>query len=336
MRRWPVIDRRTLLLASITGFLAGCMPVVIPPGEAAMPPQMAGDTLITGDGAILPMRTWQPLDGHPPQAVIIALHGFNDYSQFFDDPGHWFAAEPRIASYAYDQRGFGAAPNRGYWAGEAAMANDLADAIVTVRSRHPGIPVFLVGESMGGAVIMALMARPAHPDVAGVVLVAPAVWGRASMPWYQTLALWVAAHTIPGTELTGRGLRIVASDNTEMLKARGRDPQVIKETRVDAVFGLVNLMDKAMVSAELQREPLLILYGENDQLIPSAATAQMLRRMPPDAGYRQRVGLYRLGWHMLLHDLQRQVVWTDIAAWIADRSAPLPSGADVYALTWAP
>ena len=46
---------------------------------------------------------------------------------------------------------------------------------------------------------------------------------------------------------------------------------------------------------------------------------------------RQRVALYDSGWHMLLRDLQAATVWADIAAWIADPGAALPSGADARA-----
>jgi acylglycerol lipase len=44
-----------------------------------------------------------------------------------------------------------------------------------------------------------------------------------------------------------------------------------------------------------------------------------------------RVALYESGFHMLLRDLQAETVWTDIAAWIADRDVALPSGADLRA-----
>ena len=43
------------------------------------------------------------------KAVILALHGFNDYSNAFAMPARLWA-ERGIASYAYDQRGFGGAP----------------------------------------------------------------------------------------------------------------------------------------------------------------------------------------------------------------------------------
>jgi alpha-beta hydrolase superfamily lysophospholipase len=272
------------------------------------------------------MRSWLPESG-PADAVVIALHGFNDYSNFFDGAGR-FLADRAIASYAYDQRGFGASPSRGLWPGSDVLMADLRAAIAAVRALHPGAPLYLFGESMGGAVVMTLMAEPRPPAVDGVILAAPAVWGRRSMPWYQTMALWMAVRTFPGSRVSGAGLGIQASDNTEMLRALGHDPMVIKGTRVDAVWGLVNLMDQAMAAAAALDGRLLILYGERDQLIPAGALAEMLARLPGEGTGQRRFALYAEGWHMLTRDLQAETVWRDIDGWIADPDTPLPSGAD--------
>ena len=93
--------------------------------------------------------------------------------------------------------------------------------------------------------------RSAHGSVqgspaclSGVVLVAPAVWGWQTMPLLQQAALW--SRHIPPRGLTGEGLDIRPSDNVEMLRALGRDPLVIKETRIDAIYGLTNLMEAAL------------------------------------------------------------------------------------------
>ena len=45
----------------------------------------------------------------------------------------------------------------------------------------------------------------------------------------------------------------------------------------------------------------------------------------------RRIAFYTDGYHMLLRDLQAETVYRDIAAWINDRRAPLPSGADAAA-----
>ena len=317
-----------LLAATAGGVLLvlACAPVQAPAGPEVAAPSLQEDALVMADGARLPLRSWLPESG-PPDAVVIALHGFNDYSNFFDGTGR-FLATRGIASYAYDQRGFGASPNRGLWPGSEALTEDLRAAIAVVRARHSGTPLYLFGESMGGAVVMTLMAQSPPPRVDGVILSAPAVWGRSSMPWYQTTALWMAVHTFPGSRVTGSGLGIQASDNIEMLKALGRDPMVIKGTRIDAVWGLVNLMDQAMVAASSLGGRLLILYGEHDQLIPPGALAEMLGRLPREGARQRRFALYTDGWHMLTRDLQAETVWRDIDAWIANPGALLPSGAD--------
>src|SRR5262249_57745450 len=95
------------------------------------------------------------------------------------------------------------------------------------------------------------------PEVGGVVLSAPAVWGRATMDLLPRLALWAGVRLVPGLILTGRGLKIQASDNIAMLRALARDPLVIKETRVDTIYGLVDLMDAALDSAPFLEGPLL-------------------------------------------------------------------------------
>jgi pimeloyl-ACP methyl ester carboxylesterase len=74
-------------------------------------PRFTGTSFVAADGQVLPLRKWLPDGG--AKAVILALHGFNDYSNAFEGPGEAWAKRG-IATYAYDQRGFGAAPERGF------------------------------------------------------------------------------------------------------------------------------------------------------------------------------------------------------------------------------
>lgn len=314
-----------LVLAAAGWLAAGCTPVVMPAGAATGTPELTADALVMADGAALPLKRWLPAGR--PRAVVLGVHGFNNYANAFAATGAYLAGHG-IATYAYDQRGFGQAPNRGLWPGAATLVDDLGDAVRLVAGRHPGVPLSVLGESMGGAVVMVAIAGPNPPDVAGVILSAPAVWGRASMSWYQNVALWIAAHTLPGSAVSGRGFGIRASDNDDALRAMGRDPLVIKETRIDAVFGLVGLMDQAMAAAPAIDAPALILYGRNDQLIPEDAVREMLARLPQAPRHPRRIAFYDRGWHMLMQDLQRETVWRDLAAAILAPAAALPSGAD--------
>ena len=103
----------TLLLFTLTG----CMPMVYLPDTKIQPARLTETAFITEDGASLPLRRWLPKN--ETHAVLIALHGFNDYSKFFTTPAEYLS-RAGIACFAYDQRGFGLAPRRGLWAGEQA------------------------------------------------------------------------------------------------------------------------------------------------------------------------------------------------------------------------
>jgi len=308
--------RRRLSFLALTLLLAigACAPTVIPAGPAVQAPALTADAIVAADGTRLPLHRWQPVSG-APRAVIVALHGF-------DAPGRWLA-EQGIAAYAYDQRGFGKTASRGYWAGTETLTSDALSAVALIRAGHPGTPVFLLGASMGGAVAMLAVTGATPAPVDGVILSAPAVWGRATMPLYQRLALSLSAHSLPWVTLTGSGLGIQASDNIEMLRALGRDPLIIKETRIDAIHGLVGLMDAALAAAPKLNLPSLILRGANDQLIEDGPTAIMLAELPKDARQPRRIARYRAGWHMLLRDLQAKTVWRDIKGWIEDPAAAL-------------
>ena len=315
---------RIILALTLTLLLAACAVQFEPPGPPIAAAALDGDGWRAADGAKMPMRHWLPPG--PPRAVVLALHGMNDYSHAFEEPGKALAARG-IAVYAYDQRGFGEAPHPGYWSGGEAMADDLRAAATLVGQRHPGIPLFLLGESMGGAVAMLATADQPPPGLSGLILSAPAVWGRDSMTMVQRAALWLAYQLAPGWRLTGQDLKIRPSDNLEMLRQQWLDPLVIKGTRIDTIKGVVDLMDRAERAAPRIQVPTLVLVGAKDEVIPADPTWRTIARLPR-IGTTQRAAFYPLGYHMLLRDLQAATVIDDIAAWIAGSAAGLPSGAD--------
>ncbi len=360
---------RALLAASLLiAGLAACAPKLAPPGPGPTEPRLelagltderAAAAVVADDGLVLPLRAWLPRDPSPdagapegrqsaqadgvagresaagldaaqPRAVVLALHGFNDHSNAFAEAAPALTARG-IAVYAYDQRGFGAGANPGLWAGGERMAADARQALRLLARRHPGVPLYLLGESMGGAIAL-LAAREDAPHapseslpgtLRGVILAAPAVWSSELQPWYQRWGLWLAVRLVPGLRPSGRGTDIQASDNIEALRALGRDPLVIKYSRLDTVQGLVRTMGRALEAAPAVERPVLLLYGEKDELIPRRPVERLWDALPETPASRLLV--YPEGWHLLLRDLQAPVVYDDIAAWIANPALPPPS-----------
>jgi alpha-beta hydrolase superfamily lysophospholipase len=113
-----------------------------------------------------------------------------------------------------------------------------------------------------------------------------------------------------------------------MLRALGRDPWVIKGTRVETVYGLTDLMDAAFDSATSLPGNTLMLYGEKDEIVPKEPTYAFLHQLLQTDATRKTVAIYPQGYHMLLRDLQAPTAWKDIVAWINQSPDKLPSGAD--------
>ena len=292
-------------------------------------PRLESDALVAQDGARLPLMCWEATSGQgapvEPWAVIVGLHGMNDYAAAFGLAGPYWAGQG-VTTYAYDQRGFGGAPERGVWGGQVLMEEDLRCACALVRARHPSALTAVVGESMGGAVGVTAFASDRPPDADRLVLASPAVWGWREQGAANSALLWTAAHIAPSSAVSAPGWltrKIRASDNLAELRRMGLDRRMIFDTRIDAIYGLVELMQGAQDQIGKVRAPLLYQYGAHDEIIPKGAAFHAAARLK--AG--DRTAYYDGGWHLLLRDLGRRRVLDDVLAFIHEPSGPLPSGA---------
>jgi alpha-beta hydrolase superfamily lysophospholipase len=314
------------LLATL--MLAGCTPLMVQ--QAGKPPlgfqgaRIEADAIVSFDGARLGLSEWDAATPEP-WAVIVGVHGMNDYANAFHMAAPWWA-EQGITTIAYDQRGFGRSPGRGVWAGDELMVEDLRTVAALARAKYPHAILVVAGESLGGAVAAEAFASDRPPTADRLLLLSPAVWGWRAQPLpYKTL-LWFAANfTGPKVYTPPRWLtsKVSPTDNREELIAMGRDPLMIWGARSDTLYGLVSTMDRAADDIGKARLPTLYLYGAHDQIIPKAAAFRAAARLKP----ADRSVYYAKGWHLMTRDRQGPLVWKDIAAFIRDPLARLPSGA---------
>ena len=134
------MNRRLFLLSCAA--LGGCAPMALQspltPETGFAGPSFDGDWFVSFDGARLGATSW-PAVGETRVAVV-ALHGMNDYANAFHLAAPDWAGRG-IATYAFDQRGFGRSVSRGIWAGRELMSEDLRVFVGLVKARHPGVPV---------------------------------------------------------------------------------------------------------------------------------------------------------------------------------------------------
>ena len=316
----------------VLGLLAGCAPTLQQAGrpEAGFDgPRLEASDFVSYDGARLALTRWDATSpggaAVEPWAVIVGVHGMNDYANAFHMAARWWATEG-VTTLAYDQRGFGRSPHRGRWAPEALSTEDLRTLVALARTRYPGAIIAVAGESLGGAVAVEAFASNRPPAADRLILLAPAVWGWSRQPFSYVAMLWLADHFDPGWVLTPPKFvtnKIYPTDNTAEMIAMGRDPLMIWGARVDALYGLVAAMQNAWRETGALRVPTLFAYGAHDEIIPKRPAFEAAARLRPGG----RTAYYAKGWHLLLRDRQAANVWADAAAFIRDPSAPLPSGA---------
>jgi acylglycerol lipase len=258
-------------------------------------------------------RSWSPDDGSA-RALIVLVHGLGEHSGRYDHVVARLVGEG-YAVHALDHRGHGRSD------GPRALIEDMDDAVADLDTlvdmavaSQPGLPVFMLGHSMGG--LLGLRYALAHQDrLAGLVLSA---------------ALAQLDAVPKPLELVGRALSVIAPrapliaiDATLV----SRDPAVVAAYRSDPLVhhGKVPARTAVQLADTVQRfpttvgaitVPTLILYGTADGLCPPAGSEMLARRLgSADLTVKAYDGLF----HEILNEPERDAVLDDIVAWLAAR-----------------
>lgn len=129
------------------------------------------------DGTSLHVNRWLP-DG-PPKAIVQLAHGMGEHSERYARFAQELT-EAGYAVYANDHRGHGRTArtprDEGYYADERGFdtaVHDLHRLTATAKHEHPGLPLFLVGHSMGSFLGRSYAASFGY-ELSGLVLIGTA------------------------------------------------------------------------------------------------------------------------------------------------------------------
>jgi alpha-beta hydrolase superfamily lysophospholipase len=285
----------------------------------------AENTFVASDGARLGLTVWPAAGTADPGYVVVGVHGMSDYAGAFHMAAPYWAARG-VTTYAYDQRGFGRSPNKGFWPDEELLRQDLRTAVDVARKRHPDAVITVVGISMGASVAMTAFGSEDPPKADRLILSGPGLRGWGAINPLYRFSLLASTFTNPGWIVVPPAglIKIEPSDNNAMLRRTWSDPHMTYENRIDQVYGLVTLMENAhWAAARLPKTvPVLASYGAKDIVIPQNGVERTAKLL--SAGVR--TVYYKNGYHMLERDLQAEKVHADYLAFMKDPNAALPSG----------
>jgi len=265
------------------------------------------------DDAVVPYRLWL---ARKPRGAILLLHGCCDYSGAFDEIAPKLVKRG-FSCMAYDQRGFGATASRGEWTSAERYADDVRDAAKFFRSRiGVDVPLFILGESMGGSV--AVHAAVLHPDLSlsGIVLVAPGALASALRNrFYNWLMILLDL-------FAGESEIVVERNNAAELAPAAAirllgDPMVMQAIRADLLAGVIAMGYSAVDAAKAVTVPALTMVAGKDDLLRGACVRQLYENL---AGEKDWLTL-KNGPHLLLHWEHGGVVLRRARRWIEKQIA---------------
>lgn len=318
------LSRCGLVVASAFVLVAACAPhdpgLRLQKPRPPAPAEVDWDELtFRGAGVDLYAQRWRPM-GAEPKAVVVIHHGLADHSARYKELALQLVKQGH-AVWALDMRGHGrSAGPRISFDSIDVMLDDLDAFMSLVREREPGKPVFLYGHSFGG-LITCLYSIERQPELAGLVLMAPALAFDAPPVQAAAIAvLGVIAPNLPAVPpehpAFSRREEVVREMNTDPLIHQGGGPARTARAATDGA-------ERVWAAAERLRVPLLVQHGTADTLTaPSGSRDLVARAGSTDKTLRIHGGLF--------HDLLREPdgagerVTAEVVAWIDAHSGGPP------------
>jgi alpha-beta hydrolase superfamily lysophospholipase len=267
------MNKRIVSMVALVGMLSA---VATPPVFSASETPNDGSTMKSMVPLLKdkpPLANWTAANGSP-RAVLLCLHELGMHSGLFDNLGTRMAAQ-NYTVYALDLRGFGGWKNVKGPEGRMSLErtlDDIKESVEALHSKYPGLPVFILGEAMGGA--LALQAASKFPDlIQGTISSAPGgdhYHGRHNY-------MRVCSHLLssgPNKQFDmGKELISMATPRAAVREAIEKDPEVRLDLAPRELMACQFFMYKSKdMARRITSSPVLIVQGQKDgESVPDGA-----------------------------------------------------------------
>ena len=262
-------------------------------------------------GGQIAWQGWVPSAGVTGAVVIV--HGLAEHGGRYAHVGERFA-EGGYATYVADHRGHGRSDGvRGNIDRMSTVVTDLETMLRSVIGRHPDVPLFLYGHSLGG--LIALVYATGRPvALNGVVLTGSAV-DISVGSGIERMAARVLSAVTPNLGMVRLDASAVSRD-PEVVRLYDTDPLNYRgKTRVRTGAEILAAVD--LVGSRLDRltMPLLILHGGGDTITSPAGSKLIAdRAASTDITHKVYDGWY----HELHNEPDKETVFTEMIAWFKE------------------
>ena len=264
-----------------------------------------GDTSLYG-------QSWLP--EAPSRAVIVISHGLGEHSARYAELAGRLVDED-FAVYALDHRGHGrSAGPRANIERFDYLVSDLGSFLGRAQRLHPGLPVVLLGHSMGGAVALGCAIKYENA-LRALVLSAPALAVAESPSLIKRLAVRTLSSLRPDTGVMTIAPRAISRDSS-VVRAYESDPLVFHGAiPARTIAELLDAMESLQQGANELRLPVLVQHGSADELVPLPEAQRVYQHLGLER--RRTIRIYNGLFHEIYNEPEKERVIADLVSWLA-------------------
>ncbi|MET9908965.1 lysophospholipase [Streptomyces sp. NPDC006476] len=262
----------------------------------------AREHVLAGSRGALVAREWPH---ERPRYLALIAHGYGEHIGRYEEPARVLGRHG-AAVFGPDHLGHGKS------AGERVLVEDFEDVVgdlhavaEAARGAYPGLPLVMVGHSMGG-LIAARYAQRYGDELAALVLSGPVI-GAWELPG-RLLAL----DEIPDTPISPAAL----SRDSAVGAAYAADPLVwhgpMKRPTVEA---FARTLQRVAEGGDVGRLPVLWLHGDDDRLVPLAGSRAGVERL---SGGDLTERVFPGARHEVFHETNRAEVFAELVRFLDD------------------
>ncbi|XP_055115734.1 monoglyceride lipase isoform X3 [Symphalangus syndactylus] len=274
--------------------------------------------LVNADGQYLFCRYWKPTG--TPKALIFMSHGAGEHCGRYEELARMLMGLDLLV-FAHDHVGHGQSEGERMVVSDFhVFVRDVLQHVDSMQKDYPGLPVFLLGHSMGGAIaILTAAERPGH--FAGMVLISPLVLANPeSATTFKVLAAKVLNLVLPNLSLGPIDSSVLSRNKTEV-DIYNSDPLICR-AGLKVCFGIQLLNAVSRVERALPKltVPFLLLQGSADRLCDSKG-AYLLMELAKSQD--KTLKIYEGAYHVLHKELPEVTnsVFHEINMWVSQRTA---------------
>jgi alpha-beta hydrolase superfamily lysophospholipase len=266
-------------------------------------------TFSTPDGTQLYSRLYE---NPGAQGNVLLVHGFGEHSGRYEA----LIAHLLDRGYAvtvYDHRGHGKSAGLYGHVDRFSQYEDDLDFMVSVIGEYSEpAPLFLVGHSMGGLVVLRYLTRQPQA-VSGAAISAPLVEIAAEIPAHKRLIAKVSAALAPRLRLANEINPAVLSRDAEVGRAYAADPLVGKQVSTRWFAEALKAMDELKQRAAQITLPVLLMHGSEDRLAKVGATVDLFAGL---GSIDKRLKVYEGYYHELFNEPEKRVIYERLCDWL--------------------